>query len=104
MYSGPHKSDNAPLEVTLLYQYKVWNYFEERNLKVCETDDTCYTDCIRKAVHIREIHTQMPWYGSNNNFIFSDQTGLATKFKTLEEMKIALKAIDFKKSVDSNYG
>ena len=31
MYSGPHKSDNAPLEVTLLYQYKVWNYFEEQN-------------------------------------------------------------------------
>ena len=73
-------------------------------LPICDVNGNCYKNCSRKAVHIREIETQMPWYGSNNNLIFSDQTGLATKFKSLEEMKNALKVIDYKKSVNSSYG
>ena len=84
------------------------NYFEERNLKVCETDGTCYTDCTRKAVHIREIHTQMPWYGfPQNTLIFSDTSEFFTKFislESLEEKKNAVKSIDFKRVVNSTYG
>ena len=55
-------------------------------MPICDVNGNCYKNCSSKAVHIREIEAQMPWYGSNNNLIFSDQTGLATKFKSLEEI------------------
>ena len=83
------------------------NYFEFDQVEpVCEADGVCYKKCFRRAVHIREIETQVPWYGSGENtLIFSDSTKMITKFyKSLENMKDALKSIDYKRVVNSTYG
>ena len=83
------------------------NYFDfDQEEPVCEANGVCYKECFRRAVHIREIETQVPWYGSRENtLIFSDSTKMITKFyKSLEKMKDALKSIDFKRVVNSTYG
>ena len=69
-------------------------------------DGTCYQDCERKAVHIREIATQLPWFGfRKNTLIFSDQSKESPKFyKSLKERDDALKSINFTRVVDSLYG
>ena len=69
-------------------------------------DGTCYQDCERKAVHIREIATQMPWFGfRENTLIFSEKSKESPKFyKSLKERDDALKSINFTRVVDSSYG
>ena len=77
------------------------------DLKIPDTDGNYFSDCIRKAINIRDVESHFPWHSLKNNLIFfSDLTGLSNKYLSMtdEEFKDAEKIIRYTKTVNSSYG
>ena len=80
---------------------------QHRDSEVYDSDGKLYSDCVRKAVNIREIKSHSPWHSlSNNPFLFSDLSGMTKEFLTMtkEALDEAKKSIRYTKAVDSAYG
>ena len=52
--SGDHENENLDLDESELY----------------DADGKLYGDCVKKAVHIREIQSHAVWFHSTNNMFF----------------------------------
>ena len=85
------------------------NYFVIANdeIEIYGSDGTLYNNCSRKAVHIREIETQIPWHSlteftlvfsnlSTRDFDVIDHSSLLLEFKS-EKVK-------FTRAVDASFG
>ena len=85
------------------------NYFaiDREENKIYDIDGKRYDSCVKKAVHIREIETQIPWHSitdftlvfsnlSSSNFMSVDHSNLLLDLKSSK--------IKFTKAVDSSYG
>ena len=87
------------------------NYYgiDLNNSTVYESNGTQYGDCYKRAVHIREIEVQRPWFAfGNNTLVFSDLSSQRFTHFTKENLKEALKnstkTINYTKAVNSTYG
>ena len=78
-----------------------------KETEIYDSDGILYNNCTKKALHIREIGTQIPWHSltkftlvfsnlSTNDFAVIDQSNLQLKFKS-EKVK-------FTKAVDASFG
>ena len=75
--------------------------------KIHDSNGTIYGDCVKKAVHIREIRSHLPWHSSRNPMVFSDLSKSTKKFLNFtvnEDLKDAQKSIQYSKAVNSTYG
>ena len=78
-----------------------------KEIQIYGPDGTLYNNCTKKAVHIREIETQIPWHSqteftlvfsnlSTTDFTVIDHSNLLLEFKS-EDVK-------FTKAVDASFG
>ena len=75
--------------------------------EIYENNGTLYGDCVKKAVHIREIRSHLPWYSSRNPVVFSDLNKSTKKFLNItvnEDLEDAMNSIQYSKAVNSTYG
>ena len=85
------------------------NYFvmADEETEIYGSEGRLYNNCTKKAVHIREIETQIPWHSlteftlvfsnlSTNDFAVMDHSSLLLEFKS-EKVK-------FTKAVDPSFG
>ena len=42
------------------------------NIEIHDPNGKIYDDCVKKAVHIRETLSHIPWHSSRNSMVFSD--------------------------------
>ena len=87
------------------------NYYgiDSNNFPVYESNGTQYSDCYKRAVHIREIEVQRPWFAfGDNTLVFSDLSNQRFTHLTKEDLNEALtnstKSINYTKAVNSTYG
>ena len=75
--------------------------------EIYENNGTLYGDCVKKAVHIREIRSHLPWHSSRNPVVFSDLSKSTKKFLNItvnEDLKDAKNSIQYSKAVNSTFG
>ena len=75
--------------------------------EIHDNDGKIYGDCVKKAVHIREVRSHIPWYSSKNPMVFSDLSKSKKKFLNVtvnDYMEDAKNSIQYTKTVNSTYG
>ena len=83
------------------------NYKNE--LEIYDEDGSLYGDCQRKAVNIREIESQTPWFVLKKyHLMFSDlsQSDLSKKWSKMndKDFEKVEKTIQYTKTVNSSFG
>ena len=77
------------------------------NIEIYDPNGEIYDDCVKKAVHIRETLSHIPWHSSRNPMVFSDLSNSTNKFLNVtvdDYIKNARNSIQYTKTVNSTYG
>ena len=77
------------------------------NIEIYDPNGKIYDDCVKKAVHIRETLSHIPWHSSRNPMVFSDLSNSTNKFLNVtvdDYIKNARNSIQYTKTVNSTYG
>ena len=76
-------------------------------LEIYDEDGNLYGDCQRKAVNIREIESQTPWFILKNyRLMFSDLSQVSRRYVEMNETDFEQirSTIQYTKTVHSSFG